>query len=62
MKLPTLAVHVGKDMRAVIYKKSLKLSVYNFRQTASITNGEKITIDGVSTAEMTCSGLRKNLV
>ena len=35
----TLSARVGKDMRAAIYKKSLKLSVYDFRQfgTASIT-------------------------
>ena len=35
----TLSARVGKDMRAAIYEKSLKLSVYDFRQfgTASIT-------------------------
>ena len=35
----TLAAQVGKDMRKAIYAKSLKLSVYDFRQfgTASIT-------------------------
>ena len=35
----TLAAQVGKDMREAIYAKSLKLSVYDFRQfgTASIT-------------------------
>lgn len=35
----TLAARVGKDMRVALYEKSLKLSVYNFRQfgTASIT-------------------------
>ena len=35
----TLAARVGKDMRIALYEKSLKLSVYNFRQfgTASIT-------------------------
>ncbi len=34
-----LSAKVGKDMRVAIYKKSLKLSVYDFRQfgTASIT-------------------------
>ena len=35
----TLAARVGKDMRVALYEKSLKLSVYDFRQfgTASIT-------------------------
>lgn len=35
----TLAARVGKDMRVALYEKSLKLSVYGFRQfgTASIT-------------------------
>lgn len=35
----TLAACVGKDMRVALYEKSLKLSVYDFRQfgTASIT-------------------------
>ena len=35
-----LTAQVGKDMRKAIYAKSLKLSVYDFRQfgTASITN------------------------
>ena len=35
----TLAARVGKDMRVVLYEKSLKLSIYDFRQfgTASIT-------------------------
>ena len=35
----TLSAQVGKDMRIALYKKSLKLSVYDFRQfgTASIT-------------------------
>ena len=35
----TLSARVGKDMRVAIYDKSLKLSVYDFRQfgTASIT-------------------------
>lgn len=35
----TLSARVGKDMRVAIYKKSLNLSIYDFRQfgTASIT-------------------------
>ncbi len=35
----TLAARVGKDMRVALYEKSLKLSIYDFRQfgTASIT-------------------------
>lgn len=35
----TLSARIGKDMRVAIYKKSLKLSIYDFRQfgTASIT-------------------------
>lgn len=35
----TLAARVGKDMRVTLYEKSLKLSIYDFRQfgTASIT-------------------------
>lgn len=35
----TLSAQVGKDMRVALYKKSLKLSIYDFRQfgTASIT-------------------------
>ena len=35
----TLAARIGKDMRVALYEKSLKLSIYDFRQfgTASIT-------------------------
>ena len=35
----TLSAQVGKDMRVALYEKSLKLSIYDFRQfgTASIT-------------------------
>lgn len=35
----TLSAQIGKDMRVAIYKKSLKLSIYDFRQfgTASVT-------------------------
>ena len=44
----SLSARVGKDMREVIYAKSLKLSVYDFRQfgTASITTR---TISDVTT-------------
>ncbi len=46
-----LAARVGKDMRIAIYKKSLKLSVYDFRQfgTASITTR---TVSDINTIQM----------
>lgn len=46
----TLAAQVGKDMREAIYVKSLKLSVYDFRQfgTASITTR---TISDITTIQ-----------
>lgn len=46
-----LAARVGKDMRMAIYKKSLKLSVYDFRQfgTASITTR---TVSDINTIQM----------
>lgn len=46
-----LAARVGKDMRSAIYEKSLKLSVYDFRQfgTASITTR---TISDITTIQM----------
>ena len=46
----TLAAQVGKDMREAIYAKSLKLSVYDFRQfgTASITTR---TISNITTIQ-----------
>ncbi len=46
----TLAAQVGKDMREAIYAKSLKLSVYDFRQfgTASITTR---TISDITTIQ-----------
>lgn len=46
----TLAAQVGKDMREAIYTKSLKLSVYDFRQfgTASITTR---TISDITTIQ-----------
>lgn len=47
-----LASRVGKDMRVAIYKKSLKLSVYDFRQfgTASITTRTVSDINTIQTA------------
>ena len=47
----TLAAQVGKDMREAIYAKSLKLSVYDFRQfgTASITTR---TISDITTIQL----------
>ena len=46
----TLSARVGKDMRAAIYEKSLKLSVYDFRQcgTASITTR---TVSDITTVQ-----------
>lgn len=46
----SLAARVGKDMRVSLYKKSLKLSVYDFRQfgTASITTR---TISDINTIQ-----------
>ena len=46
----TLAAQVGKDIREAIYAKSLKLSVYDFRQfgTASITTR---TISNITTIQ-----------
>ena len=46
-----LSAQVGKDMREAIYAKSLKLSVYDFRQfgTASITTR---TISDITTIQM----------
>ena len=47
----SLSAQVGKDMREAIYAKSLKLSVYDFRQfgTASITTR---TISDITTIQM----------
>ena len=47
-----LAARVGKDMRMALYKKSLKLSVYDFRQfgTASITTRTVSDITTIQTA------------
>ena len=46
-----LSARVGKDMRVALYKKSLKLSVYDFRQfgTASITTR---TVSDINTIQM----------
>ena len=46
----TLAARIGKDMRVALYEKSLKLSVYDFRQfgTASITTR---TISDITTIQ-----------
>ena len=46
----TLAARVGKDMRVALYEKSLKLSIYDFRQfgTASITTR---TISDITTIQ-----------
>lgn len=47
-----LAARIGKDMRSAIYKKSLKLSIYDFRQfgTASITTRTVSDITTIQTA------------
>lgn len=47
-----LASRVGKDIRAVLYEKSLKLSVYDFRQfgTASITTRTVSDVNTIQTA------------
>ena len=46
----TLSARVGKDLREAVYAKSLKLSVYDFRQfgTASITTR---TISDITTIQ-----------
>ena len=46
-----LSARIGKDMRVALYKKSLKLSVYDFRQfgTASITTR---TVSDINTIQM----------
>lgn len=47
----TLAARIGKDIRLALYQKSLKLSVYDFRQfgTASVTTR---TVSDVNTIQM----------
>lgn len=47
-----LASHVGKDIRVALYEKSLKLSVYDFRQfgTASITTRTVSDVNTIQTA------------
>lgn len=51
----TLAARVGKDMRVALYEKSLKLSVYDFRQfgTASITTR---TVSDITTIQFALTG------
>lgn len=51
-----LAARVGKDMRAAIYEKSLKLSVYDFRQfgTASITTR---TVSDINTIQFSITSM-----
>ena len=46
----TLSAQIGKDMRVAIYKKSLKRSIYDFRQfgTASVTTR---TVSGITTIQ-----------
>lgn len=48
----TLTARIGKDMRVALYEKSLKLSVYDFRQfgTASITTRTVSDITNIQTA------------
>lgn len=47
-----LASRIGKDIRAALYEKSLKLSVYDFRQfgTASITTRTVSDVNTIQTA------------
>jgi ATP-binding cassette subfamily B multidrug efflux pump len=48
----TLTAKIGKDMRVALYDKSLKLSVYDFRQfgTASVTTRTVSDITSIQTA------------
>lgn len=48
----TLAARIGKDMRVALYEKSMKLSIYDFRQfgTASITTRTVSDITNIQTA------------
>ena len=57
----TLAAQVGKDMREAIYAKSLKLSVYDFRQfgTASITTR---TISDITTIQFALTSTLQMIV
>lgn len=52
----TLSARLGKDMRAAIYEKSLKLSIYDFRQfgTASITTRTVSDITTIQFAVTSC--------
>lgn len=51
-----LSARIGKDMRVAIYEKSLKLSVYDFRQfgTASITTRTVSDITTIQMAVVSC--------
>lgn len=51
-----LSARIGKDMRVAIYDKSLKLSVYDFRQfgTASITTRTVSDITTIQMAVVSC--------
>ena len=57
----TLSARVGKDMREAIYAKSLKLSVYDFRQfgTASITTR---TISDITTIQFALTSTLQMIV
>lgn len=52
----TLSARLGKDMRVAIYEKSLKLSIYDFRQfgTASITTRTVSDITTIQFAVTSC--------
>lgn len=51
-----LSARIGKDMRVAIYEKSLKLSIYDFRQfgTASITTRTVSDITTIQMAVVSC--------
>ncbi len=51
-----LAARVGKDMRAAVYEKSLRLSVYDFRQfgTASVTTR---TVSDINTIQFSITSM-----
>ncbi len=51
-----LSAELGKDMRVALYKKSLKLSVYDFRQfgTASVTTRTISDITNIQFAFISC--------
>ena len=51
-----LSARLGKDMREAVYKKSLKLSIYDFRQfgTASITTRTVSDVTTIQFAVTSC--------